>query len=244
MKLHIRRWNGGDRMVLLIHGLFSDSRCWHRMAPELVGRGFTVLAPDLRGHGLSPRGPYSPAEWAEDLVENLPTGADLTVGHSLGGLALGIASERLAARSYVYLDPAWRITPEQDRSFGEEWREWLTWTSIDQLQARLGQRWPADDLALRWDSMWLTDPEAIPGLACGGGYDLSPRNPAAPSLVVAAGLSDFITDAHAVELRARGIVVRAVPHSGHSLFREDLPRLLVIMNEWLGYERAAAPAGS
>lgn len=41
-------------LALLIHGVTSSSRSWWRLAPELVRRGFRVLAVDLRGHGASP----------------------------------------------------------------------------------------------------------------------------------------------------------------------------------------------
>ncbi len=40
-------------LALLIHGVTSSSRSWWRLAPELVRRGFRVLAVDLRGHGAS-----------------------------------------------------------------------------------------------------------------------------------------------------------------------------------------------
>jgi pimeloyl-ACP methyl ester carboxylesterase len=42
-------------LALLIHGVTSSSRTWWRVAPELVRRGYRVLAVDLRGHGASPR---------------------------------------------------------------------------------------------------------------------------------------------------------------------------------------------
>lgn len=233
MKLHVDRWEGGDKVAVLVHGLFSDRRCWHRLAPQLVARGYSVVAPDLRGHGLSPRARYTTADWALDLVTTLPTEPDLAIGHSLGGLALALAAEPLGASRAVYLDPAWKITPAQDEAFRAEWREWLTWTSIEQLRSRLGGRWSEDDLELRWESMWRTDPEVVPGLAAGGGYDWSPEAPTMPSLVVAADPSEFITDAHALDLTERGIAVRRVPASGHSLFREDLDALLAVLDEWI-----------
>jgi pimeloyl-ACP methyl ester carboxylesterase len=48
--------SGADRpLALLIHGVTSSSMTWWRVAPELVRRGYRVLAVDLRGHGASPR---------------------------------------------------------------------------------------------------------------------------------------------------------------------------------------------
>ena len=40
--------------MLLVHGLSSYSGTWWRVASELAERGCHVVAPDLRGHGLSP----------------------------------------------------------------------------------------------------------------------------------------------------------------------------------------------
>ena len=49
--------HGGDGPpVVLLHGHPRTSATWHRVAPLLVRRGFTVVCPDLRGYGRS-RGP-------------------------------------------------------------------------------------------------------------------------------------------------------------------------------------------
>src|ERR1700685_3993853 len=83
MKLNVHEWGIGDRTALLIHGLFADHQNWYRVGPALAERGYRVIAPDLRGHGASPRGTYSPELWAADLIESLPKNADLAIGHSL-----------------------------------------------------------------------------------------------------------------------------------------------------------------
>jgi len=108
MRLYVREWGSGDRVAVLVHGITSDSRSWVRVGPELAERGYRVLAPDLRGHGQSPRGEYTAQAWADDLVETLPVGPEVAVGHSLGGLALALAVERLRPRRAIYEDPAWR----------------------------------------------------------------------------------------------------------------------------------------
>src|SRR2546423_14922848 len=113
MKLHVQEWGSGDRVAVLIHGITSDSSGWHRFGSDLAARGYRVLAPDLRGHGRSPRGDYSPEAWAEDLLESVPAGPELALGHSLGGLTLAIAVARLRPARAVYEDPAWRVTPDR-----------------------------------------------------------------------------------------------------------------------------------
>lgn len=88
------RQAGSGPVVVLIHGITSDSATWERVMPYLARR-FTVLAPDLVGHGASakPRGDYSLGAHASSLRDLLAAlGHDRAsfVGHSLGG---GIAMQ-------------------------------------------------------------------------------------------------------------------------------------------------------
>lgn len=55
------RHAGEGPPVLLLHGHPRTSATWHRVAPLLVRRGFTVVCPDLRGYGRS-RGPAPTAD--------------------------------------------------------------------------------------------------------------------------------------------------------------------------------------
>jgi haloacetate dehalogenase len=47
------RHAGQGSPVLLIHGHPRTGSTWHRVAPRLVERGFTVVCPDMRGYGQS-----------------------------------------------------------------------------------------------------------------------------------------------------------------------------------------------
>ena len=86
---------GGDGpLLVLIHGITSSSASWEAVLPVLAER-FTVLAPDLLGHGQSdkPAGDYSLGSHAcivRDLMLALGHGPGTIVGHSLGG---GIAMQ-------------------------------------------------------------------------------------------------------------------------------------------------------
>jgi haloacetate dehalogenase len=70
------RHGGSGPPVVLLHGHPRTSATWHRVAPILVARGFTVICPDLRGYGRS-RGPEPAADHsahskravAADIVE-------------------------------------------------------------------------------------------------------------------------------------------------------------------------------
>ena len=83
------RLAGSGPAIVLIHGITSSSANWAGIAPALARR-YTVLAPDLFGHGGSakPRGDYSMGAFASgvrDLMLSLGIDRATVVGHSLGG---------------------------------------------------------------------------------------------------------------------------------------------------------------
>jgi len=80
---------GKGPALLLLHGLGCDSTTWLPVIPRLAKR-FTVIAPDLLGHGRSgkPRADYSLGGYANgmrDLMTVLGIDRATVVGHSLGG---------------------------------------------------------------------------------------------------------------------------------------------------------------
>ena len=85
---------GEGRPVILLHGLFSDAKMnWIKFghAARIAEKGFSVIMPDLRAHGLSDR-PHEPEYYPRgilgrdlrELVEHLKL-ADF----DLGGFSLG-----------------------------------------------------------------------------------------------------------------------------------------------------------
>jgi pimeloyl-ACP methyl ester carboxylesterase len=83
------RCGGDGQLLVLIHGITSSSASWEAVLPELAEH-FTVLAPDLLGHGQSdkPAGDYSLGSHAcivRDLMLTLGHERATVVGHSLGG---------------------------------------------------------------------------------------------------------------------------------------------------------------
>lgn len=232
MRLHLTELGEGPRTAILIHGLLSDHGAWCRVAPALAARGFHVVMPDLRGHGLSPRGDYTPDLWAADLVETLSAGADLAVGHSLGGMSLSLAVESLLPRRAVYVDPAWKMTSEQHRRYSRDFHEQLEWDAARLRNAH--PRWSDDDISARIASMARFDPDCIEGLLPGGGHDRAPRSPSVPSLVMLADPSDMVPAPDAAALRQEGFGVVHVAGSGHSIFRDDLPGFLAALEPWSG----------
>jgi pimeloyl-ACP methyl ester carboxylesterase len=80
---------GSGPALLLIHGIGDNADSWEDVLPELAEE-FTVIAPDLLGHGESdkPRADYSIGAYANamrDLLSVLDVDRVTVMGHSLGG---------------------------------------------------------------------------------------------------------------------------------------------------------------
>ena len=85
----IYRIAGNGPPVVLIHGMVNSSRHWESVALRLAD-SYTVVAPDLIGHGDSatPRGDYSLGAHAavvRDLLAAIGIDSATILGHSLGG---------------------------------------------------------------------------------------------------------------------------------------------------------------
>jgi pimeloyl-ACP methyl ester carboxylesterase len=85
----IYRIAGDGPPIVLIHGMVNSSLHWEEVALRLADR-YTVIAPDLIGHGDSatPRGDYSLGAHAasiRDLLAVIGIDHATIVGHSLGG---------------------------------------------------------------------------------------------------------------------------------------------------------------
>jgi pimeloyl-ACP methyl ester carboxylesterase len=88
---HLRAFRrmGSGPPLLLIHGIGVSSATWLPVLPALAEH-FTVIAPDLLGHGHSakPRADYAVGAYAcgmRDLLTVLDIEQATVIGHSLGG---------------------------------------------------------------------------------------------------------------------------------------------------------------
>lgn len=84
---------GSGSPVLLLHGFPDSWHLWHRQVPALVAAGHRVVAPDLRGYGLSDRptdvDAYALTELLGDVVgllDQLGIERAAVVGHDWGAL--------------------------------------------------------------------------------------------------------------------------------------------------------------
>jgi lipase len=91
--------------LLAIHGVTSSNRAWQFLAAELVPRGFTLYAVDLRGRGDSNElpGPFGFDVHALDVlavIDYLGLESVDVIGHSMGAFVavalLGTAPERVS----------------------------------------------------------------------------------------------------------------------------------------------------
>ncbi|WP_327372854.1 alpha/beta fold hydrolase [Streptomyces sp. NBC_01216] len=235
MRLHTTTWGSGDRIALLVHGIMSDHRTWRRVGPALAERGYRAVGVDLRGHGASGRAErpeeYTPWDHADDLVETLPARAELAIGHSLGGLALAYAVERLAPRRAVYADPAWHLPAGEEGYRPELFTQGKSLTR-DHIRI-LNPRWAAEDLDIETETIRLWDERTAHGLVPSVGADLWPVKPAVPSLVLLADPSVLVRPEDARTLEERGFRVRSIAGAGHTLHRDDFDGFMTALDEWI-----------
>ncbi|MBD0707040.1 MULTISPECIES: alpha/beta fold hydrolase [unclassified Streptomyces] len=235
MRLHTTTWGSGDRTALLVHGLMADHRTWRRVGPALAGRGYRVIAVDLRGHGESARAGgldgYRPADYADDLVETVPEGVELAVGHSLGGLALAGAVDRLRPARAVYSDPAWRLGRGPNGYRAEVFVRGKSLTR-EHIGA-FNPSWAEADLDAEMASVRLWDERTAYALEPFVGADLWPDRPAVPSLVALADPSTLVSADAARMLAERGFTVRTVAKAGHSIHRDDFEGFMSALDGWI-----------
>ena len=168
---HLTSWPGpGATPLLLLHGVTSNADTWWRMGPALAAAGFSVVAPDMPGHGTtgSWTGRHRFRETAEDvaqLVEVLDLNAAwlAVVGHSWGGMtAAALPSAGLRPARLVLLDPptvplAWIAAMLDDPVEG-------SYTNLDEAVRVIGQlhpTWPYRDVIAKALGLTQFDEPAV-----------------------------------------------------------------------------------
>jgi len=112
---------GDGPVAIVIHGI-TESRESFRPILAALGEYYTVLAVDLRGHGLSmSQDPYDPITLATDVHETLDSVgivnlnvAPLVIGHSLGGLVASAYGAIFPSRAVINIDQPLRLASFKD----------------------------------------------------------------------------------------------------------------------------------
>jgi haloacetate dehalogenase len=133
------RHAGEGPPVLLVHGHPRTGSTWHRVAPLLVGAGFTVVCPDMRGYGQSGKAASRPDHSQQSkravagdlvrLMQHLGHPTFAVVGHDRGCyVALRAALDHPdAVTRLVVMDgvPISEALARCDERFAREWYHWF-----------------------------------------------------------------------------------------------------------------------
>jgi magnesium chelatase accessory protein len=245
--------------VLLVHGTGSATHSWRGLAPVLA-RDFTVIAPDLPGHGFTGTPPApglsmpGMAQSLAALLRAMDAAPAIAVGHSAGAAVLARMSldGMLTARALVAINGAFlpltgipgslfsgiaRVlvtVPMASRFFTRRARSRAV---VERLIGDTGSQLDAD--GLRQYARLITDPGHVSGaLGMMASWDLKPLERDLPSLSVPLTLIASEGDrtvppadaARAAEMVPRA-VVRTVPRFGHLVQEEDPEAIAALIRE-------------
>lgn len=241
---------GSKPCVLLVHGTGASTHSWRGLAPRLAEH-FTVIAPDLPGHGFTdtpPSGGFTLPGMARalgELVRVLDVTPQLAVGHSAGAAVLLrlILDGGIAPRTVISLNGALRpfggllgsiasslakvlfLNPLAPRFFA--WRAEDP-QAVEALIAKTGSRLDSDGLVL-YQRLFRTPVHCAAALGMMAHWDLAPLLRDLPRLrpklvLVAGGNDNAITADVAFQIRdlVPGAMVEYLRDLGH-LAHEERP---------------------
>jgi pimeloyl-ACP methyl ester carboxylesterase len=151
--LNVMRWGdpSAAKIVVALHGITANGGAFARPARLLSERGWLVLAPDMRGHGESPRedGDFSTEALLADFAAFVPTAPDVLIGHSFGGYLAqaGVLSGVFRPRALVLEDPVSHFADQATPAAMLAWDEANLPRSIEGL-LELNPKWS------RLDAVW------------------------------------------------------------------------------------------
>ena len=245
MKLHTLSWGDSQaaQSAVLIHGVTSNAQSWARVGPRLAATGIYTVAPDLRGHGSSPKcdGQYTLTLMVGDLPESVPSAPTLLVGHSFGGvMAILAVQQGLLRPSYLLLeDPVLHFADQElparllkndeanlPRDVGGTLRANPKWERVD-AEGKV-----ASLQAINWDHMRQVFSENAPWDLRQAVVDVARQ---IPTLLILPETSFYVPEADAATLTAAlgPAAVLNMPGTGHSIHRDDLDGFLMAIQNWM-----------
>lgn len=161
VQLNTITWGDGARSALLLHGITSNAAGWWRLGPAVADLGYTVVAADMRGHGLSPKDDdYRFTTHAEDVLE-LRDEWDVVIGHSMGAAVSLIAQTARPtwADKLILEDPALLLP---NREFATAWllQDFLSGADAESLAAA-NPAWAPQDAQTKAEALEQCGPEVV-----------------------------------------------------------------------------------
>jgi lipase len=241
VRLHLHEWGEASTPPLVcLHGVTSHGGRFRRFGERLAPR-FHVLAPDLRGHGLSePEPPWDVEAHLADVLETVGRAPAAWLGHSFGGrLVVELATRHPESVSrLVLLDPALSVLPHVGLDLAEFERADTSFASVEEaVQARYdsGRVLLAPRELLREDEAEHLEPGADGRLryrycksaviAAWGVMASAPPPPArVPTMIVLGEQSWLLLDEHLEAYRAElgSLLEEVTVPGGHTVFWDAL----------------------
>lgn len=243
--LNVMRWGdrGAAKTVVALHGITANGGAMTEPARVLAGRGWQLIAPDMRGHGESTRadGDFSFDSLLADFKANVPTEPDVLIGHSFGGTLaqLGVLSGVFRPKALLLEDPVSHFADKATPKGMLDWDEANMPRDIEGL-LKFNPGWSRRDAAWKVVSMQQIDfDDARAAFAGNAPWDLRPRAAEIaakqPTVWVLPEESRFVppddTERLKREVGERAVVV--MPGVGHSIHR-DATEAFVDIVEKLG----------
>ncbi len=245
--LNVMRWGdpSASKVAVAMHGITANAGAFARPARLLSERGWLVLAPELRGHGESPRGDgdFSTKALLADLAAAIPAAPDVLIGHSFGGYLAqsGILSGAFRPRALVLEDPVSYFADQATPAAMLAWDEANLPRDIEGL-LRLNPKWARLDAAWKVVSLEQIDfKDATAAFAGNAPWDLRPEAARLvrfqPTVWVMPRESRFVPEADQERLRrdvgeGRLVILDGVGHSVH----RDAVELFVDLVDRIGRE--------
>ena len=180
-RLNLMRWGDEDaeKTIVALHGITANAGAMAELARALAAVGWQFIAPDMRGHGESTRanGDFSFDSLITDFAENVPTDADVLLGHSFGGTLaqLGVLRGVFRPKALVLEDPVSHLADKAMPRAMLDWDEANLLRNIDGLLA-LNPRWSRLDAAWKLPSLHQIDFKyARSAFAGNAPWDLRPK---------------------------------------------------------------------
>jgi pimeloyl-ACP methyl ester carboxylesterase len=249
-EFHYRSWISAGQQAppaVLLHANAATCGSWSRVAPALADR-FRVYAPDLRGHGGSPRpGTYGLREAAEDIhafLRTLGLAQPLVVGHSWGAaVAMVLAATGPPPRGLVLEDPPPAVSPA---ALETHLRVLLRTVAVPaghlhELVAAVNPDWHPADVASLADGLGSADPDVVRALVRDGAAT-GPLLPllasvTAPVLLLRAAptVGGLLSDAdweRARRLLPLGSTALDLPETPHEIHRASFDRFVAAVRDF------------